>query len=163
MRTAAKERLRHGWRFRQQQWSAPPRTSSSTFSSASIPTAPLALHSLAVPPLRCTQCGRSRCHEYQRRGRSARQRSLALVMAGLANGAAGMFPCHPLVFIGGPSPCPLSPWQDFAHLGGLIFGVSAFVALRKVPVRLGDAHAWLPPAATLVLIVHLGLATAFAI
>jgi len=58
---------------------------------------------------------------------------LALIQGTLLNGVP-IVVCPPVVFLGLPPVCPLSPWQDFAHIGSLVFGTLAFLALRAHPV-----------------------------
>ena len=55
----------------------------------------------------------------------------ALVVAGLANGIAGLVPCPPTALVGGPGSCPLAPWQDLAHIASFGFGVAAFIVLWR--------------------------------
>ncbi len=58
---------------------------------------------------------------------------LALIQGTFLNGVP-IVVCPPVVFLGLPPVWPLSPWQDFAHIGSLVFGTLAFLALR--------AHRW---------------------
>lgn len=58
---------------------------------------------------------------------------LALIQGTLLNGVP-IVVCPPVVFLGLPPVCPLSPWQDFAHMGSLVFGTLGFLALRAHPV-----------------------------
>ncbi len=58
---------------------------------------------------------------------------LALIQGALLNGVP-IVVCPPVVFLGLPPVCPLSPWQDFAHIGSLVFGTLAFLGLRAHPV-----------------------------
>src|SRR6266571_8073311 len=59
--------------------------------------------------------------------------SLALIQGSFLNGVP-IVVCPPVVLLGLPAVCPLSPWQDFAHIGSLVFATLAFLALR--------AHRW---------------------
>ena len=58
---------------------------------------------------------------------------LALIQGTFLNGVP-IVVCPPVVFLGLPPVCPLSPWQDFAHMGSLVFGTLGFLALRAHPV-----------------------------
>lgn len=86
---------------------------------------------------------------------------LALIQAGLANGLAGLFPCPPVALWGGDPPCALAPWQDFAHLGSLIFGVGGFLALRRLTPT-GPGHRRLLWTGISLLVVHTTLAAVVA-
>ena len=70
---------------------------------------------------------------------------LALIQGTFLNGIP-IVVCPPVALLGMPAICPLSPWQDFAHLGSLVFGTLAFFALRGLPaarkgqMEAGHAH-----------------------
>lgn len=82
----------------------------------------------------------------------------ALVQAGLANGLIGFFPCPPVALWGGEAPCAFSPWQDFAHLGSMVFGIAAFFVLRRHPVTSAPAKTALFRLGVAALVVHTLLA-----
>lgn len=93
-------------------------------------------------------------------GRAARL--LALWQAALGNGLAALFPCPPTVLVGGPPSCALAPWQDLVHVGSLILGAAAFVALRHLHEDVPD-NRHLTRLAVAVLAVHLTLAAVVAV
>ena len=61
---------------------------------------------------------------------------LALFQGTFFNGVP-IVVCPPAALFGLPPVCPLSPWQDFAHIGSLVFGTLAFFALRGLPTAQG--------------------------